>query len=570
DETKAVFVKLSKFIGDSLTALLNRADQQYCLRLHRCRVYYAPEPTMKRAANVQRKQLLSFGTCLGKFTKSNKFHLQVTALDFLAPYAKHKIWLKPSAEQQFLYGHHVTKAGLGRITDATPQYAGLVVYSMSDTPLGFGVAAKSTLQSRKADPMALVCFHQADIGEYIRSEATFYEISSTFTNLTLVFSVFVCQTMSKDRKESAEQVMKETLLAEIQANQADAIEAENILTKKLSILSLAVNSLNRQTFNGLNPMASICDAEMVNIIDSAESRDHDAAATLLAQSLTLGSLLFTQSEPVTVECLSLRQFIFHQYWLVCANVSFTGQNSGTNQHNGQLLASLQLLPLASSSAEASSYLWHSYEISISGSELSASGCCRRLIAWCQRTSGTDCCCQATVELRFNNLESDRFHRQLGALQLNAGTLLNCDWQTVLLQEAADIAHNSAVWQLADCVDQLQSAQRYSFSPERQQQSRLSIASIRAQLFNDINSKNQQQQQPRKRVLQLHRVTIDNTDWIVAPATVAGCRLVWTGVNESEEFVCELRFLLQEQSSLMTQLLAGTGLLPQPVDAANSI
>uniref|UniRef100_A0A1I8FXV2 60S ribosome subunit biogenesis protein NIP7 homolog n=1 Tax=Macrostomum lignano TaxID=282301 RepID=A0A1I8FXV2_9PLAT len=445
DETKAVFVKLSKFIGDSLTALLNRADQQYCLRLHRCRVYYAPEPTMKRAANVQRKQLLSFGTCLGKFTKSNKFHLQVTALDFLAPYAKHKIWLKPSAEQQFLYGHHVTKAGLGRITDATPQYAGLVVYSMSDTPLGFGVAAKSTLQSRKADPMALVCFHQADIGEYIRSEATFVRIGYLYGKLTPQ-----------------------------RANQADAIEAENILTKKLSILSLAVNSLNRQTFNGLNPMASICDAEMVNIIDSAELRDHEAAANFLAQSLTLGSLLFTQSEPVTVECLSLRQFIFHQYWLVCANVrEELLQNSGTNQHNGQLLASLQLLPLASSSAEASSYLWHSYEISISGSELSASGCCRRLIAW-------------------------------------------------------------------------------------------------AQLFNDIDSKNQQQQQPRRQVLQLHRVAIDNTDWIVAPATVAGCRLVWTGVGESEEFVCELRFLLQEQSSLMTQLLAGTGLLPQPVDAANSI
>jgi UPF0113 PUA domain len=33
-----------------------------------------------------------------------------------------KIWLKSSAEQQFLYGHHVMKAGLGRITENTDKY----------------------------------------------------------------------------------------------------------------------------------------------------------------------------------------------------------------------------------------------------------------------------------------------------------------------------------------------------------------------------------------------------------------------------------------------------------------
>ena len=34
------------------------------------------------------------GTCFGKFTKSKKFRLHVTALDFLAPYSQHKTWLK--------------------------------------------------------------------------------------------------------------------------------------------------------------------------------------------------------------------------------------------------------------------------------------------------------------------------------------------------------------------------------------------------------------------------------------------------------------------------------------------
>lgn len=35
---------------------------------------------------------------------------------------------------------------------------------------GFGVAAKSTSDCKNADPMATICFHQADIGEYVRSE----------------------------------------------------------------------------------------------------------------------------------------------------------------------------------------------------------------------------------------------------------------------------------------------------------------------------------------------------------------------------------------------------------------
>jgi len=36
---------------------------------------------------------------------------------------------------------------------------------------GFGVAAKSTADCRHVDPMTIVVFHQADIGEYIRNEA---------------------------------------------------------------------------------------------------------------------------------------------------------------------------------------------------------------------------------------------------------------------------------------------------------------------------------------------------------------------------------------------------------------
>jgi len=169
-ETKLVFEKLTKYIGDNVRLLISRPDGVYCFRLNSDRVYYCSENMLKLATNISRDNLISFGTCFGKFTKTKKFRLHITALDFLAPYAKHKIWLKPNAEQQFLYGNHVLKSGLGRITEGTAQYQGVIVYSMNDLPLGFGVAAKSALDCRNADPMTIVMFHQSDIGEYLRNE----------------------------------------------------------------------------------------------------------------------------------------------------------------------------------------------------------------------------------------------------------------------------------------------------------------------------------------------------------------------------------------------------------------
>ena len=46
------------------------------------------EAIIKHASNFPRKELLSFGTCFGRFTKTRKFRLHITALDFIAPYAK--------------------------------------------------------------------------------------------------------------------------------------------------------------------------------------------------------------------------------------------------------------------------------------------------------------------------------------------------------------------------------------------------------------------------------------------------------------------------------------------------
>lgn len=170
EETRAVFEKLHSFLGNNIKHLVDRKDENYVFRLQRNRVLYVREAVMRRATNVAREKLAHLGQCIGKLTHSGKFHLTIGALDTLATYAKYKVWLKPSAEMSFLYGNNILKSGLGRITEHTPSHMGVVVLSMSDIPVGFGVSGKSTLECRTADPSAIVVYHQADVGEYLRSE----------------------------------------------------------------------------------------------------------------------------------------------------------------------------------------------------------------------------------------------------------------------------------------------------------------------------------------------------------------------------------------------------------------
>eukprot|EP01128_Nolandella_sp_AFSM9_P002960 TRINITY_DN13399_c0_g1_i1.p1 TRINITY_DN13399_c0_g1~~TRINITY_DN13399_c0_g1_i1.p1 ORF type:complete len:181 (-),score=44.03 TRINITY_DN13399_c0_g1_i1:237-779(-) len=172
EESNSLLEKLSKYIGRNVRHLIDRSDENYIFRLHKDRVYYLTERLLGKATNVNRKNLISMGVCLGKFTKSRKFILHITSLDILAQYARYKVWVKPSAELSFLYGNNVLKAGLGRITQDSPQNQGVVIYSMADIPLGFGVLARSTQECRNLAPQDIVCFRQADLGEYLREEST--------------------------------------------------------------------------------------------------------------------------------------------------------------------------------------------------------------------------------------------------------------------------------------------------------------------------------------------------------------------------------------------------------------
>ena len=57
------------------------------------------------------------------------------------------------------------------MTEDTPKYQGCVVFSSKGIPLGFGATARSTAELKSLEPTAVVVFHQADTGEYLRDES---------------------------------------------------------------------------------------------------------------------------------------------------------------------------------------------------------------------------------------------------------------------------------------------------------------------------------------------------------------------------------------------------------------
>ena len=56
------------------------------------------------------------------------------------------------------------------MTEGAEQSNGVVVYSMNEMPLGFGVLARGASKIRDTDPQNIVVINQADVGEYLRKQ----------------------------------------------------------------------------------------------------------------------------------------------------------------------------------------------------------------------------------------------------------------------------------------------------------------------------------------------------------------------------------------------------------------
>lgn len=76
----------------------------------------------------------------------------------------------------FLYGGNIVKAHVGRWSQNCPEHQGVVICDMEGVPLGFGVTAKNAGDAQRLGPTGIVCFRQADCGEYLRDEDTLFTL----------------------------------------------------------------------------------------------------------------------------------------------------------------------------------------------------------------------------------------------------------------------------------------------------------------------------------------------------------------------------------------------------------
>lgn len=81
EETKTLFQKLAHYTGRSLNQLIQPTDEdeRYVFRIQGSRVYYVKLSIANLATSIARDNLLSLGTCIGKFTRTMKFRMHITA-----------------------------------------------------------------------------------------------------------------------------------------------------------------------------------------------------------------------------------------------------------------------------------------------------------------------------------------------------------------------------------------------------------------------------------------------------------------------------------------------------------
>ncbi|KAM0676813.1 ribosome biosynthesis protein nip7 [Binucleata daphniae] len=141
---------------------------------HNQKVLIVKPELVKHTSSISRKDLVSCGSIIGKFTKTKKFHLIITAV-CLSQYALHKVWIKNSAEMNYLYGNDALKSHILKMSDECKVNKYCFVYNQSDFCLGFGVLSKGKDDLETCDGNTVVVKRMTDCGEYLREQDIMFE-----------------------------------------------------------------------------------------------------------------------------------------------------------------------------------------------------------------------------------------------------------------------------------------------------------------------------------------------------------------------------------------------------------
>lgn len=163
---KKVYQKLTSIIGTNTQAILNK----YTLYLHEKNVFLLTESEFKLLSNIPQKHIILAGKHLGRFTKSNRFFVKISAMNILEQYASKKVWIKWSAEMNVLYGNNISKSHVLKTSEDIGKNEIVFLYNPKDTLLGYGVTTRDMRSFEKADSHSSYIIRQGDMGEFLRNE----------------------------------------------------------------------------------------------------------------------------------------------------------------------------------------------------------------------------------------------------------------------------------------------------------------------------------------------------------------------------------------------------------------
>merc|ERR1712025_206527 len=147
EENKKMIKKIQTVIGDKYKELTK--DHEFYL--HYKNVFYVKNSLAKKMSNIPQKNIVLFGTHIGRFTRSDRFFLRVGSLNVLSKYATKKVWIKWSAEMNFLYGNTVSKSHVLKTSENIGKNEIVFLYNPKDVLLGYGITSRDSQSMEKAE-----------------------------------------------------------------------------------------------------------------------------------------------------------------------------------------------------------------------------------------------------------------------------------------------------------------------------------------------------------------------------------------------------------------------------------
>lgn len=171
EEARFLLTRLVKYKGKKLINFLKVNFISFLVfKVQKNRIFFSSLFLYSRIFNFAKKRIGSFGICIGRFSHSRKLKFLIPFLNLLL---KNKgvfsAVLNGEGEKSFLFGKHVEKKNVSKISKNIFKNDGIVLFSKNKIPIGFGETLKSIVFIAKFDSKMILFINQGDTGLYVRS-----------------------------------------------------------------------------------------------------------------------------------------------------------------------------------------------------------------------------------------------------------------------------------------------------------------------------------------------------------------------------------------------------------------